>query len=347
MLSRGFWLSIVVALSLSLALTACGGEPTPTVEGSPAPEGREGDSEDKGESAKAAAAAFYSGLGLDVLDSYAAAFEITFTPDGDPALAWTYRLDTLASPSPPALRRSLAIEGVDPGRDPGDIVLVLVGDVQYMTGEAVGATGCLTFPAGIDVETSFLTPDDLLPPPALDTALIPAGRETVAGQEGTRYTFEAGALGDFSDASGELVLADEGGYALRYAFAGDTVDTRFAVGQAGRLAWRFEVTDLAPGEVVTAPEGCEVDFPIMPDAVGVVRLPGLIAYTSPSSSQDVQAFYEEALPIAGWERYSYPATGEDATLLVYARAGELLNLSITAVEGGTEVQIFIEDRPAE
>jgi hypothetical protein len=290
--------------------------------------------------------AAYRGLDLAALGAYAATFEVSFSAGDDPEVGWSYAVDTLAAGSPPALRRALRIEGVSPEQDPGDVTLTQVGDTQYMTGEGTGEAGCLIFPASYDLEASFLTPDDFLPPAALaGIALDPAGPETVAGQPGTRYTFEADSLGDFTDASGEMVLAEEGGYALRYDFSGSTTDSRFMPGQAGQLSWRFAITGTDPGEALSAPEGCAVDLPVMADAADLASLFGVVTYTTPSSSEAVAAFYAEALPAEGWGRYTLPATQGDTTLLVYARAGEFLNVNIVAKESGSEVQLISEGRP--
>jgi hypothetical protein len=331
---------IPIILFLALSTWACGllpGQPdeaaieeTPELEEPPASE----------------TATAYRGLDLAALEAYAATFEAGFTAGDDPAVGWSYTVDTLAAGSPPARRRALRIEGVSPEQDPGDVTLTQVGDTQYMTGEGTGEAGCLIFPASYDLEASFLTPDDFLAPAALaDVPLDPAGPETVAGEPGTRYTFQAESLGDFTDASGELVLADEGGYVLRYDFTSSTIDSHFMPGQAGQLSWHFAITNTSPGETLSAPDGCAIDLPVMDDATELTSLFGVTTYTTPSSSEAVVAFYEEALPPEGWGRYTLPATQDDTTLLVYARAGEFLNINIVAMESGSEVQLISEGGP--
>ncbi len=287
----------------------------------------------------------YVGVAWDVPDTYTASFEIRFEADAGPSNNWTYQLDLLFAGG--ALRRSLSIDGVPERLDPGDITLIRSGDTQYMTGEAVTETAieCLIFPADVDLEASFLTPDDFVSPALLNEVLKSAGRGEGAGERGELYTFEASTLGDFTDVSGELLLSSDGGYVLRYDFSGQTVDRRFTDGQPGTLSWRFEITDLEPTESVEVPDTCQIEYPIMPDAVNLTRLPGRISYLSPSSRADVVAFYEQALPEAGWERYNFPAVTANNTLLIYARGGELLNVNIIDKDGGVEVQIFLEDRP--
>lgn len=281
----------------------------------------------------------YQGLGLDALEAYAATFEVSFTAEGDPAASWDYTVDILSSPT--ALRRDLRIEGVGPEQDPGDITLIQIGETQYMTGEGIGDASCLIFPESYDLENSFLTPDDFLPDLA-DITLEPDGPETVAGQPGMGYTFEAESLGDFTGVSGTLVLADEAGYLLRYDFTGSTTDSRFAPGQVGELSWHYEITSTNPGEALSAPGDCSIDLPVMDDAAELTSLFGVTTYSTPSSSEAVLDFYVEALPAAGWERYSLPHTQDNITLLVYAQGGEFLNIKIESTDSGSDVQLVLE-----
>lgn len=336
--------AMIVILSLTVALTACDSasvepdsaagdeEPSSEVEPGQIP----GNDPSEGDSATT-----YEGLGLDSIAAYKAVFEMAFTPGDAESPVWTYRLDILADES--GLQRTLSVEGVPASQDLGNVTLTQIDDVQYMTGEATEESGCLIFPMSIDLETSFLLPDDLLPAELVDDVLTPDADATVAGQPGQRYTFSADALGDFQDASGEIVAATDGGYVLRYTFAGATSETPFSTGSEGRVTWQFVVTDLAPEESISAPEGCEIEYPIMADAVDLARIPGMIIYTSPSSPEDVRAFYEESLPDDGWLRYDLPETAEGTTVLVYAREGWLLNVAITSADGGVEVQLFLED----
>jgi hypothetical protein len=331
---QSFTTTSVLLLALTIGVPACTGllgaeeasEPEPT--GEPEEERR----------------LHYQGLGLDALGAYAATFEAVFTPDDEAASAWTYTVETLATDSPPGLRLSLSIDGVESEADPGDVTLILLGDTQYMTGQAVGAAGCLTFPASVDLDDSFLSPDDFLAPDTLSGLPVHAGSEEHAGANGTRYTFEAEDLGEFHDVSGELVMADEGGYVLRYDFAAAAVDDIFSDELPGRLTWHYEITELTPGEAIEMPPGCDIDYPLLPDAVDVAKLPDLVLYTSPTSAEDAVAFYEEVLPAEDWERYAFPETAGRTTVLVYARESEFLTISITSEDGGSQVEIFTEIR---
>jgi len=281
-------------------------------------------------------------VGLEGLDRYAATFVVTFEPDNQTLTGWTYTLDILSNSG--ALRRSLVIEGVSTDLDPGDVTLITEADTQYMTGEAVAGAGCLIFPASVALETTFLLPVDFLPAYALNSVRQSQGQAEVAGRGGTRYTFEADQIEEFTNVSGETVV--DGGLVLRYDFSGQTLQTPFSEDEPGTLAWQYAITDFAPEEEISGEEGCEIQYPIMADAEELTRLPGLISYTTPTSADQVVLFYQQTLEAEGWLVLALPDVSEDTTVLAYARAGEILNVSVKVLESGSEVQMFVEDRPA-
>ncbi|GAB4478991.1 MAG: hypothetical protein Kow00124_24060 [Anaerolineae bacterium] len=306
----------------ALLLAACGG--AGDEEGSPDGPGPQ--------------AVAYSGMGIDRLPGYTATFTAGFVGQG---VAWTYQLD-LAADGMGGTLRSLRLEGVDPAIDLGDVTLTLLGDTQYMTGPGVGEAGCLIAPAGVDLEASFPLPDDFLAPGVIGPALREAGQETVAGLMGTRYT-AGGALGEFSDVTAEIVIAEESGAVLRYDFSGQVAETRFAGGEVGRLTWRFEVTSAAPA-ALAVPAECVIAYPIPEDAADLVRLPGLILFESPRGREEVVAYYQQTLAAQGWEVFAQPVTENETTVLSYAQGGEIITISIAATETGSSVQLFVEDR---
>lgn len=327
MRSKTFNPALIFLLALLVAALACG------------PFGG-GVAEDAEDASAEGSQPTYGGLNLERAGDYSATFSAEFAPAEQNARAWTYSLETVVSGG---TRYDLSMDGVDPSQNAGDVTLIAVGDTQYMTGPAVGAAGCLTYSGDLDVASSLLTPDDFVPPVEVSGLWAAAGSQTVAGQAGTLYELDAPAVGDFENVSGAMVLADDGAYVLRYEFAGDTAETRFAGGEAGRVTWLFEVTDLAPAGVA-APEDCEIDLPVMPGAEDLTRLPGLIAYSTASSAEEVVAFYVTALEADGWAQYAFPGESEDATVLTYARAGELLSVSVKSVDGGSEVLLFLEEQ---
>ena len=279
-----------------------------------------------------------SGTGLDKLGEYAATFEAKFVPDNQNLRSWTYHLDIVENNQ--GSNRSLVIDGVDQGQDPGDTTLVRVGDSQYMLGEGVGDATCLIFPADVDLASSFLLPGSFVKLDALKDIWKSDGDEDVAGKSGTHFTFEAVRLGDkFTDVQGDAVVS--GDIVYRYDFSGHTIDEYFT-GQGGTLTWHYEITSFDVEETLAAPKGCTPPYPIMENATGLTRFPGLIQYTSSSSEQDVVNFYDTKLIEEGWTVNKDPEIDANnrVTILNYIREGEVLNVSITGTNQGTEVKLF-------
>jgi hypothetical protein len=288
----------------------------------------------------------YFGLGLNTLQTYELTFELSFTPDNSAVSPWTYRLDWLAS-ADGGMRRSVSLDGVPEEKNLGDVTVTQLGLTQYMTGPGVVSAfetaACLIAPLAFGLNESFLTPDDLLPPDELSGRLIPDGQEMVAGQAGKHYLIDGGMLGRFSEASGDIVVAEEGGYVLRYDFTGRAVDTGFTEGQAGVMTWHYAITSLEPDVTLDVPPECTPPYPIMPDAAQLVWLGELLSYTSPSSRAEAVAFYEAALPGEGWQKSAPVEEGDETTTLSYSREGKVLVISISdGADGGAEVNLALE-----
>lgn len=289
------------------------------------------------------ASQIYQGIRADLLGPHSALFHAEFTPaDGSPG--WRYDVKFQVNEPGVTVRRDLSISGLSANEDPGDVTLLQVGDRQYMIGEAVGTSRCLLFPADVDLDESFLTPDSFLPAANIpDQVLDRAGKETVAGQEGDVYTFEEETLSNFTNVRGALVQHPDGGW-LRFTFDGDTADENVVGGGAGHLLWEYVVTALGTADSITEPAECTIDLPLMADASNIARLPGVIKYDTASPVAEVTAFYEQSLPPEGWGVFEFPQIRDEATVLTFARAGEILNVSVQATETGSQVQLFVEDR---
>jgi hypothetical protein len=282
-----------------------------------------------------------SGTGLEKLGEYAATFDAKFVPDNQNIRTWTYNLNIVETKQ--GAHRTLVIDGVDRGQDPGDTTLISVGDSQYMIGEGVGSTNCLIFPKDVDVTSSFLLPGSFVPLNDLKAIWKSDGDEDVAGKSGTHYTFEAVRLGsNFTEVLGDAVVS--GDIVYRYDFSGHTIDQYFT-GQGGTLTWHYEITSFAPEEQVAAPKGCTPPYPIMDNAAGLTRLPGLIQYTSSTPEKDVVLFYDTQLIAEGWAVNKDPEIDENnrVTILNYIREGEVLNVSVKGTNQGTEVKLFTGD----
>jgi hypothetical protein len=138
-----------------------------------------------------------------------------------------------------------------------------------------------------------------------------AGTDTVNGVPAAHYNFDERALaqGDLNKSTGELWLASDRGYVLRYRLTTTGDESYFGEGTQGSMSWDYELTQINAPVTIALPEDCLpglVDAPMLPDAAKVESLPALLRYETASSLPDVVAFYEKELPALGWQA---PASG--------------------------------------
>lgn len=269
---------------------------------------------------------------LQALKTYHATFELRF--EGD--YTWVYHLESRTDGS--ATAHNLHIEGVQAPQNPGDVRVVIEGDVTRMRGPGTG-DACVQFPSDLDLGQSFLTPDDLIPPQELEGALSPLGTKTIAGREATHYTLRQANLAGWQDVEVDVWKDATTGAVLRYDLAVTGSDPLFDAGE-GVLSGRFIVNDTGPQSIKPI-TGCEVDLPLPPDAARLVKIPSLVAFESAASAKEIAAFYQIALPEAGWEPLTEPGTGADAPLPIYHRAGERLDIHIETQETGVYVELVL------
>jgi hypothetical protein len=273
----------------------------------------------------------YTGIGLDGLSAYQATFEMRF--EGD--YSWVYHLETRTDGS--VVAYDLHLKGVSASRNPGDVRVVVEGDIVRMRGPGTDDE-CLQFPSDLDLGLSFLTPDDVIGPEEIQSSQSLLKAEAVAGIEAAHYTLRQANLGGWRDLAVDLWLDDGTGAVLRYDLRADGPDPLFDAGE-GALSGQFLV-EVGP-QTIEPVAGCEIDLPLPPDAARLVRLPDLIAFESAATSAETVAFYQAALAEAGWEPLAEPETGDDVILLSYQRDGQTLEINIGPGDEGVYVGLLL------
>lgn len=266
------------------------------------------------------------------LDAYHATFEIRF----EGTYTWIYHLESRTDGG--ATAYDLHIEGVEAPQNPGDVRVVLEGDVVRMRGPATDDT-CVQFPSDLDLGRSFLSPDDLIPPQEVEAALRPVGIETIIGREATHYTLRQPSLADWQNVEIDIWKDTTSGTTLRYDLRAAGPDPLFDAGE-GALSFQFAVSDIGP-QTIEPIAGCEIDLPLPPGATRLVKMPGLVAFESTATSDEIVAFYQIALAEAGWEPLAEPETGVDAILLSYRRDGETMDINIEIRAAGVYVELLL------
>jgi hypothetical protein len=304
--------------------------------------------------------------GLDELASYRATLTITFdgTEQGA-ASQWSSTYVMLSSTEPETWQWT-----ADHGSRAASEWLAGRGGMLYALSEDGACFGTM-----LDPENPYARPE-----PADELAGVlgaeTSEHQTINGIEADGYTFDERALAqaDLTDSNGDLWLATDGGYLVRY-FATTVADERFfGQGSSGKMTWDYELTDVSGELAFPLPEDCPagpVDAPRLPDASNIVNVPGLLEYDTATSVAEALAFYEEQLPALGWgppvvegiegepefevpnltpeelammEQFfgTQPAAEETAPSRAYARGGDILTLFIEQVEGTTHVALYVD-----
>ena len=281
-------------------------------------------------------------VGLSDLSSYRATLTVSFkgTQAGQPAV-WSHSYVMLASQNP--LTRQLTIDKV--GGSAAQVFMVEVNGTHY---ERQGASACAA--SVIEKDTSLA--EKWEPAGFLDGVIgaEEAGSETVNGVATKHYTFDERALAQISDAksTGELWVASDGMYIIRYMLATTGGADYFGEGIEGTISWDYELTDIGQPFTVTLPTDCPpgiVDAPLLPDATDVLSVPGLLSYSSTTSLSDVVAFYQKQLPTLGWQTADAPPATDAGVLLDFTRGGQQMSVIIGVDGANTNVNILVASAP--
>jgi hypothetical protein len=243
----------------------------------------------------------------------------------------------VATSEPPA--RQLTIETTGQIAEPAPMVVAELAGVTY---ERLGEAAC----------TATTTAGPLAgqrEPIAFLTGVIgaeQAGTETVNGVAANRYTFDARALGqaDLAQSIGEVWVAADGGYVVRYVLTRTGNAEYFGLGIEGTATWVYDLTDVDQPLAVELPSDCPsgmVDAPLLADAGNVVNVPGLLTFSTLAPLPEAVAFYQEQLSVLGWQQAPDPLLNETTAVIDFVRAGEELLLVVTAGEGGTNIQLAL------
>lgn len=279
--------------------------------------------------------------GLASLPSYKATLTISFDGirDGQPS-QWskTYVMLTRRDTN----SRQLTLEKTG---DLSDLDVVIMVEADGATYEKRGENACT---ATVIEEGNSLS--EQLEPAGLLNGVIGAEEaeaETVNDIASDKYTFDESAFGqsDIAQSTGEIWVASEGGYIVKYLLTTKGDADYFGEGIEGTLIWNYELTDINVPITFALPDDCPagmVNAPLLPDAADVVNMPSLLTYTTVTSLADVAAFYQEQIPILGWTLLGEPTISDTAMVLTYTQGDQNLTVIITTDAGLTTVTILLE-----
>jgi hypothetical protein len=277
--------------------------------------------------------------GLQGLDSYRSHLKMAFegTADGE-AESGVYEMDVETVRDPFAQR--IVIQGGFVG---DGFESVQIGDRRYVV---FGEGQCISSSTdeGDAMDAEVFEPDDVIG--GLENARRVRPDERVNGIPCRHYAFDETnvAWGAFTHAEGEMWVAVDGEYVVKYTLQADG-ENPITGDDAGHVEWEYEIRDVNEPVTIEPPAGCDAtegEFPIMPDATDLTTMGGMVTYTSASSFDDVQAFYEEQMTADGWSDSGDSFTSPGSAMLNYAKEGRTAMITLTSEDGAVSVLIMSE-----
>jgi hypothetical protein len=266
--------------------------------------------------------------GLADLSSYKATLMLSFdgTRAGQPS-QWSKTYVLLSTKEPAALQLTIEKTG-----DVSDLDTVLMAEVDGVAYEARGENACN---ANVIEEANSLI--ERLDPAGFLSFVIgaeEAGVETVNEVAANHYTFDERAFGQLGLAKsmGEMWVASEAGYIVKYIVTTEGDADYFGEGVEGTLTWDYELTDVNQPVTFALPDDCPpgmVDVPLLPDATNVLNMPSVLAYDTTSSLADIAKFYQSEIPKLGWELTGEPTITESTVLMEFTQGKQIMTLIVT------------------
>lgn len=281
--------------------------------------------------------------GLAGLSSYKATLTVAFdgTESGQ-SQRWSKTYVMLATKEPSA--HQLAIQKTGANSDPAQAFMAEMDAVAY---EQRGEDACSA--TMIIEERDSLT--ERLEPAGFLNGVIgaeEAGNETVNDVAANHYTFDESAFGqlDIAESTGEMWIASDGGYIVRYLLTTKGTADYFGEGIEGTLTWDYELTDINQAVTFELPDDCPagiVNVPLLPDASNILNMPGILTYDTSTSVADIVAFYQQEIPNMGWELVGEPTITDTTALLDFMQGDQTMAILITTGDTGTTVHVVLGD----
>ena|SRR5215216_1189977 len=277
--------------------------------------------------------------GLADLSSYKATLMLSFdgTRDGQPS-QWLKTYIMLSTKEP--ADRQLTIEKAG---DLSDLDTVLMAEVDGAAYEARGENACN---ANLIEEGNSLI--ERLDPAGFLSFVIGAegaGVETVNEVAANHYTFDERAFGQLglAKSTGEMWVASEAGYIVKYIVTTEGDADYFGEGLEGTLTWDYELSDVNQPVTFALPDDCPagmVNVPLLPDASNVLNMPSILAYETASSLADIATFYQSEIANLGWEPTGEPTITDTTVLLDFTQGDQTMAIVVTT-SNGTTVNVIL------
>jgi hypothetical protein len=274
-------------------------------------------------------------VGLDQLSSYRATLVINFQGSRNgQAEEWSKSLEMTASRGEEPFRQvNFSANGADADQH-------FMADANRLRYEKIDSGECS---ADIledydPIEADWEPAQMLFPLQGVAEAQV----ETINGIEANHYAFDASAMGESKlvEAQGEIWVAVDGGYVVKYTVTKKGGEAYFGPGLEGSITWDYSLNDIDQPVALELPEGCPmglVEAPMMPDAIILNQFPGITNYSTTASLDEIMAFYAQELPALGWEVKGESSMTDTIGLSTYTLGDQQLTIVITPIDSGRSV----------
>lgn len=194
--------------------------------------------------------------------------------------------------------------------------------------------------------------DEVIEPSALLLPILNServGAETVNQIPSVHYRFDQNSLPieKGSIVSGEVWIAEAGGYVVKYTLNSPLPDKISGQDLEISQTWSYELAPVDAGQGITLPDGCmavPVDLPVFTDAQDVSRGGGWLSFTSASGANKLIDFYLAELPALGWTPPETLPQGELSIpfLIEFSKVAQRLTIILDENEAGSlDADLFI------
>jgi len=171
----------------------------------------------------------------------------------------------------------------------------------------------------------------MLPPAA--GAEVENTQETLAGIGVTRYRFDERAvnLAGIGIAQGEIWVANEGGFVVKYSLQIQSDKGIFDADQTGTMTWEYALNSINQAFEITLPQDCPAGMnaiPLPTGAGGVQLIPGYLTYLTDKSIREVADFYQQNLTGIGFEEQGVSVVNDSEAYLEYTNGSRSLTIQI-------------------
>jgi hypothetical protein len=278
--------------------------------------------------------------GLADLTSYKASLTLSFdgTRDGK-VQKWSKNYVLLSAKEPATIQLTIVKTG-----DLANLESVFMAEAGGADYERRGEKACTA-----NVIESGNSLSNRLEPAGFLTFVIgaeAAGSETVNATAANHYTFDERASGQSGlvKSTGEVWVASEGGYIVKYLLTTKGNADYFGEGIEGILTLDYELTDVNQPVTFKLPDDCPaglVNAPLLQDASNVLNMPGMLTYDTSTSLTDIVAFYQKEIPNMGWKLVGDPTITEKAALMEFKQGNKTMSIILTADDYGTTVDVVL------